>query len=77
MSHTHEGDHILFVLSGEGIVVFDEIDEAGIKSDSKLGKTWGKKGITPVVRTSGQRQQINAISAVSPAGKFCFALYEC
>ena len=52
------------------------LDEAGIKSDSKLGKTWGIKGKTPIVKTSGQRQQINAISAVSPSGKFWFGLYE-
>jgi transposase len=53
------------------------LDEAGIKSDSRLGKTWGKRGRTPVVKTSGQRQQVSAISAVSPVGKFWFALYEC
>ena len=53
------------------------LDEAGIKSDSKLGITWGVRGSTPVVKTSGQRQQINAISAVNPTGKFWFALYEC
>lgn len=52
------------------------LDEAGIKFDSKLGRTWGIKGQTPIVKTSGQRQQINAISAVSPSGKFWFGLYE-
>lgn len=52
------------------------LDEAGIKSDLKMGKTWGMRGKTPIVKTSGQRQQINAISAVNPSGKFWFALYD-
>lgn len=52
------------------------LDEAGVKSDPKLGKSWGIKGKTPIVKTSGQRQHINAISAVSPAGKFWFAIYD-
>ena len=53
------------------------LDEAGIVSDPNLGMTWGKRGKTPIVKTSGQRQKINAISAVSPNGKFWFALYNC
>jgi transposase len=53
------------------------LDEAGIASDSNLGMTWGPKGQTPIVKTSGQRQKINAISAVSPSGKFWFVLYTC
>jgi transposase len=53
------------------------LDEAGVKSDPNLGKTWGIRGETPIVKTSGQRQHINAISAVNPTGKFWFALYEC
>jgi transposase len=52
------------------------LDEAGIQSDPVLGRTWGKKGITPVVRTSGQRQKINAISAVAPSGEFKYLLYQ-
>ena len=52
-------------------------DEAGIVSDPNLGVTWGRRGKTPIVRTSGQRQKISAISAVSPNGKFWFVLYAC
>ena len=51
------------------------LDEAGIRSDAPLQRTWGKKGKTPIVRTSGQRQSINAISAVSPVGAFWYSLY--
>jgi transposase len=51
------------------------LDEAGIKSDDVLGKTYGIKGETPIVKTSGQRQKINAISAVNPRGAFWYSLY--
>lgn len=51
------------------------LDEAGIRSDAPLQKTWGEKGKTPEVRTSGQRQSINAISAVTLLGAFWYALY--
>lgn len=46
------------------------LDEAGVRSDAILGKTWGVKGETPEVATSGQRQSVNAISAVNEQGAF-------
>lgn len=51
------------------------LDEAGIRSDAPLQRTWGAKGQTPVVQTSGQRQAINAISAVNARGAFWYAVY--
>jgi Winged helix-turn helix len=30
------------------------IDEAGVRSDAALQRTWGAKGETPIVATSGQ-----------------------
>lgn len=51
------------------------LDEAGVRSDSTLGRTWAPKGETPEVRTSGQRQQVNAISAVNDLGAFWFEVY--
>jgi len=51
------------------------LDEAGIRSDSVLGRTWAPKGQTPEVRTSGRRQAINAISAVNARGEFWFKIY--
>lgn len=51
------------------------LDEAGIRSDAQLGVTWGARGKTPVVSTSGQRQKVNAISAVSPKGEFRFKVF--
>jgi transposase len=50
-------------------------DEAGFQSDAPLGRTYGLKGKTPVVKTSGQRQSLNAISAVNARGEFWAATY--
>ena len=51
------------------------LDEAGVRSDSPLGRTYGLKGRTPVVKTSGKRQSINAISAVNSKGAFWYNVY--
>ena len=51
------------------------LDEAGIRSDAPLERTWGAKGHTPVVRTSRQRQSVNAISAVTLRGGFWYSVY--
>ena len=40
------------------------------------GKTWGKKGETPVVERPGQRQSISAASAVNARGAFWYSTYE-
>jgi transposase len=52
------------------------LDEAGIRSDAPLQRTWGAKGKTPVVATSGQRQRVNAISAVTMRGDFWYSVYS-
>jgi transposase len=51
------------------------LDESGIRSDSPLGRTWAPRGKTPIVKTSGQRQSVNAISAVNTKGAFWFDIY--
>ena len=51
------------------------IDEAGVRSDAALQRTWGAKGETPTVETSGQRQRVNAISAVNALGAFWYDVY--
>lgn len=52
------------------------LDEAGIRSDAPLQRTWSEKGKTPVVATSGQRQSINAISAVNARGAFWYTVFS-
>jgi transposase len=51
------------------------LDEAGFQSDPCLGRTYGLKGKTPVVKTSGQRQSLNVISAVNARGEFWAVTY--
>jgi transposase len=51
------------------------LDEAGFQSDPPLGRTYGLKGKTPVVVTSGHRQSLNVISAVNARGEFWAATY--
>ena len=51
------------------------LDEAGIRSDAPPGRTWAPRGKTPVVATSGQRQSVNAISAVTSLGAFWYETY--
>jgi transposase len=51
------------------------LDEAGFQSDPPLGRTYGLKGHTPIVRTSGQRQSLNVISAVNARGQFWAVTY--
>jgi transposase len=47
-------------------------DEAGIRSDHHAGTTWGIKGKTPIVSSTGARFGLNLISAVSAQGEFRF-----
>jgi len=47
-------------------------DEAGVRSDFHAGTTWGKRGKTPVVTTTGARFGVNMISAISPRGLLRF-----
>jgi transposase len=51
------------------------LDEVGVRSDSPLGRSYGLRGQTPVVKTSGQRQKINAVSAVNAKGAFWYKVY--
>lgn len=51
-------------------------DVAHIRSDHHAGKTWGVKGETPVVLTSGSRFSFSLISAVSSRGLMRFMVTE-
>ncbi len=43
-------------------------DESGFRADAVQGRTWGVRGVTPVVAVPGQRQGISAASAVNSKG---------
>jgi len=47
-------------------------DEAGVRSDSHSGKTWARRGQTPVVTSTGARFGLNLISAVNRKGEIRF-----
>ena len=51
------------------------LDEAGFSSEPNLGRSYGLKGQAPIVRTTGQRQKVSAISAVSSKGGFWSQVY--
>jgi len=51
------------------------LDEAGFSSEPILGRSYGLKGHTPIVKTTGQRQKVSAISAVSAKGGFWCNVY--
>jgi len=51
-------------------------DEAGIRSDHHAGTTWGVKGQTPTVRSTGARFGLNMISAVSAQGEMRFMVVQ-
>ena len=51
-------------------------DESGFRADAVHGKTWGRKGQTPVVERPGQRQSISAASAVNARGAFWYCTFE-
>jgi transposase len=49
-------------------------DESGIRSDYHAGTTWGLKGETPVVRTTGARHRLNLLSVVNRRGRIRFMI---
>ncbi|MFE4686140.1 IS630 family transposase [Streptomyces sp. NPDC056721] len=50
-------------------------DQVGIRSDQITGRTWGEKGRTPVVRRSGNRYSVNAMSVISTNGRMHFMVF--
>ncbi|MCP4049171.1 MAG: IS630 family transposase [bacterium] len=50
-------------------------DEMGVRSDHQAGRSYGKKGKTPVVMGSGKQFRCNMISAISNTGVLRFSLF--
>lgn len=57
----------------EGAQIFFA-DEAGVRSDFHSGTTWGVRGRTPIVSSTGGRFGLNLISAVSARGELRFMI---
>lgn len=51
-------------------------DAAHLRSDHHSGRTWGKKGETPVVSSTGARYRMSLISAVTARGHMRFMIKE-
>ena len=51
------------------------LDEMGIRSDDQVGRTYGRRGETPVVPVSGQRFGCNMVSALSNSGSLSFKIF--
>ena len=51
-------------------------DAAHMRSDHHAGRTWGKKGETPIVETTGARHGMSLISAISSRGHMRFMIKE-
>ncbi|MEV0410093.1 transposase [Streptomyces sp. NPDC050448] len=46
-----------------------------MRSDQVTGRTWGEKGKTPVVRRTGNRFSVNAMSAISAKGRMYLMVF--
>jgi transposase len=51
-------------------------DAAHMRSDHHSGRTWGRKGETPVVSSTGARYRMSLISAVTSRGHMRFMIKE-
>lgn len=51
------------------------LDETGVHEDGPIGTTWGERGKTPMVLTTGMRRRVNVISAISPRGRLWFRCF--
>jgi transposase len=51
-------------------------DETGLRSDHLVGRSYSPRGVTPVIRNTGQRFGCNIISAVNNLGKMRFRVFK-
>jgi len=51
-------------------------DETGMRSDHQAGRSWGRRGQTPVIPGTGKRFRCNMLSAITNRGKLAFMVFE-
>ena len=51
-------------------------DEMGMRSDHQAGRSYGRKGKTPVVPATGQRFGCNVISTITNRGRLSFMMFK-
>ena len=54
----------------------DWLDEMGLRSDHQAGRSWGRRGETPVVWGTGLRFSCNMISAITNRGRLAFMIFR-
>lgn len=52
------------------------LDEMGLRSDHQAGRSYGRRGQTPVVWGTGQRFRCNRISAITNRGRLAFMIFR-
>jgi len=51
-------------------------DEMGMRSDHQAGRSYGRRGQTPVIPGTGQRFRCNMISTITNRGKLAFMVFD-
>src|ERR1700675_2121093 len=52
------------------------LDEMGLRSDHQAGRSYGRRGQTPVMLGTGQRFRCNMISAITNRGRLAFMIFR-
>jgi len=52
------------------------LDEMGLRSDHQAGRSYGRRGKTPVVFGTGQRFRCNMISSITNRGRLSFMIFR-
>ena len=51
-------------------------DEMGLRSDHQAGRSYGRRGTTPVISGTGQRFRCNMISTITNRGRLSFMVFK-
>lgn len=51
-------------------------DEMGLRSDHQVGRSYGRRGKTPVIPGTGQRFGCNMVSTITNRGRLAFMVFE-
>ncbi|MGH2508956.1 MAG: IS630 family transposase [Ktedonobacteraceae bacterium] len=52
------------------------LDEMGLRSDHQAGRSYGRRGQTPVVFGTGQRFRCNMLSSITNRGRLAFMIFH-
>jgi transposase len=63
-------------LARQGKAQIHWLDEMGLRSDHQAGRSWGRRGETPVVMGTGQRFRCNMISSITNRGRLAFMIFR-